>query len=395
MDLQKKYEQCDYPNNKEREGRKMANWMDGRTLIDQFEKWVPKKLAFDGDRIGLLIGTLDKKVKKVMVTLDVLENVADEAAAKQVDLIVAHHPVIFHPLKKVLSDQGQGKIVTKCVKNDIAVYAAHTNLDIAEGGVNDLLAEALQLGPTEILKPTYTELLYKLVVYVPEDHIDAVRQAISDAGAGAIGRYSHCTFTAKGTGTFLPGTQTHPYIGTPGTLEKVREGRLETIVPEHLLDGVLREMLAAHPYEEVAYDVFPMKNQGKQYGLGRIGRLTEPVRFGDYCERVKSMLDLDGLRAVGNLDEPIQTVAVSGGDGNSLIPYAGERGADVLISGDIYYHTAHDALLSGLKVIDAGHYIESVMKQGVQRFLQDVADRSGSDTKIIVSESVTNPFHFI
>lgn len=372
----------------------MANWMDGRTLIDQFEKWVPKELAFDGDRIGLLIGTIDKKVKKVMVTLDVLENVADEAAEKQVDLIIAHHPVIFHPLKKVLSDQGQGKIVTKCVRNDIAVYAAHTNLDIAEGGVNDLLAEALQLGPTEILKPTYMEPLYKLVVYVPEDHIDSVRQAISDAGAGAIGRYSHCTFTAKGTGTFLPGTQTHPYIGTPGTLEKVREGRVETIVPEHLLDGVLREMLAAHPYEEVAYDVFPMKNQGKQYGLGRIGRLTQPVRFGDYCERVKNMLHLDGLRAVGNLDESVQTVAISGGDGNSLIPYAGERGADVLISGDIYYHTAHDALLSGLKVIDAGHYIESVMKQGVQRFLQNVVDRAGSDTKIIVSESVTNPFHF-
>jgi dinuclear metal center YbgI/SA1388 family protein len=373
----------------------MANWMDGRTLIDRFEEWVPKNLAFDGDRIGLLIGTLDKKVKKVMVTLDVLENVADEAAAKQVDLIVAHHPVIFHPLKKVLSDQGQGKIVTKCIQNNIAVYAAHTNLDVADGGVNDLLVESLKLGPTEILKPTYTEPLYKLVVYVPEDHVAKVRQAIGKAGAGAIGRYSHCTFTAMGTGTFLPGEQTHPFIGTPGTLERVHEGRLETIVPEHLLDHVLREMLAAHPYEEAAYDVFPMKNQGKRYGLGRIGKLAQPVRFGDYCERVKKLLHLDGLRAVGDLDEPVQTIAVSGGDGNSLIPYAGERGADVLISGDIYYHTAHDALLSGLKVIDAGHYIESVMKRGVQRFFQNVVERAASDTEVIVSESVTNPFHFI
>ncbi|MCE7700165.1 MAG: Nif3-like dinuclear metal center hexameric protein [Methanobacterium paludis] len=373
----------------------MENWINGRLLIDQFEEWVPKKLAFEGDRIGLLIGTLDKKVRKVMVTLDVLENVADEAAEKQVDLIVAHHPVIFHPLKTVQSDFGQGKIVTKCVKNDIAVYAAHTNLDIADGGVNDMLADALGLDQTGILKPTYSEPLFKLVVYVPEQYIPAVRKAIGDAGAGAIGHYSHCSFTAKGTGTFLPGRKTNPFIGTPGKLEETQEGRLETIVPEHILNNVIQKMLAAHPYEEVAYDLFPMKNQGVQYGLGRIARLAKPVRFRDYCAEVKEKLNLEGLRAVGNLDDEIQTVAVSGGDGNSLIPYAGERGADVLISGDIYYHTAHDALLSGLKVIDAGHYIESVMKQGVQRFLQKVVDRASSDTEIIVSESVTNPFHFI
>ncbi|RYL91592.1 Nif3-like dinuclear metal center hexameric protein [Sporolactobacillus sp. THM7-4] len=373
----------------------MDKWISGQELIQRFEEWVPERLAFENDKIGLLIGTLNKKIRKVMVTLDVLENVADEAAEKQVDLIVAHHPVIFHPLKNVRSDEGQGKIVTKCIKHDVAVYAAHTNLDIAEGGVNDMLAEKLSLNGTEILKPTYHEPLYKLAVYVPETHLERVRKAIGEAGAGAIGNYSHCTFSSKGEGTFLPHEGTHPFIGRAGDLEKVSEQKIETIVPESLLDKVVRKMLLAHPYEEVAYDIYPLKNEGKQYGLGRIGKLNEPVTFEEYCCQVKEKLGLDGLRAVGNLKEKIQTVAVSGGDGNSLIPYAKYRGADVLITGDIYYHTAHDAILSGLKVIDAGHYIESVMKKGVQLYLQNVIREKGYNTEVIVSESVTNPFQFI
>ncbi|WP_100488623.1 Nif3-like dinuclear metal center hexameric protein [Sporolactobacillus pectinivorans] len=373
----------------------MEHWITGQRLIERFEEWAPKKLAYENDKIGLLIGTLDKKLKKVMVTLDVLENVADEAADKHVDLIIAHHPIIFHPLKTVRSDQGQGKIVTKCIKKDIAVYAAHTNLDIADGGVNDMLAERLDLKATEILQPACSEPLFKLVVYVPEGHIEVVRQAIGEAGAGAIGTYSYCSFTSKGEGTFLPGTGTHPFIGTPGRLETTAEGRLETIVPEHLLKRTIDRMIAVHPYEEVAYDVFPMKNKGKSYGLGRIGKLSEPVLFEDYCRFVKKKLGIDGLRAVGPLQEKVQTVAVSGGDGNGLVPYARHRGADVLITGDIYYHTAHDALLAGLKIIDAGHHIETVMKKGVQHYLQKVIQQESSDTEVIVSEAVTNPFQFM
>ncbi|RYL90414.1 Nif3-like dinuclear metal center hexameric protein [Sporolactobacillus sp. THM19-2] len=372
----------------------MNQWISGQRLIQRFEEWVPESLAFENDKIGLLIGTLNKDIKKVMVTLDVLENVAQEAADKHVDLIIAHHPVIFHPLKNVRSDAGQGKIVTKCVKHDVAVYAAHTNLDIAEGGVNDMLAKQLGLRRTQILKPTQSEPLYKLTVYVPESHIQTVRKAIGDAGAGAIGRYSHCTFTARGKGTFLPEEGTHPYIGAHGKLAYADEGRIETIVPEHLLKKVISRMLKVHPYEEVAYDVYPLKNEGVTYGLGRIGELEEPAVFGDYCREVKQKLGVDGLRAVGNLKDKVRKIAVCGGDGNSLIPYARYRGADVLISGDIYYHTAHDALLAGLKVIDAGHHIESVMKKGVQHYLQKVIKEEGCDTEVIVSDARTNPFRF-
>ncbi|MCO7126320.1 Nif3-like dinuclear metal center hexameric protein [Sporolactobacillus shoreicorticis] len=373
----------------------MEKWISGERLIQRFEEWAPKKLAYEKDKIGLLVGSLHKNVKRVLVTLDVLENVAEEAAEKHADLIVAHHPLIFHPLKYVRSDEGQGKIVTQCIKHDIAVYAAHTNLDIAEGGVNDMLAAQLGLRHTEILQPTYHEPLYQLVVYVPQSHADTMRQVLGDAGAGAIGNYSHCSFSVPGTGCFLPQSGANPYLGSVGKLEKAGEQRIEVTVPEHLLQSIVTKMIHAHPYEEPVYQAIPIKNKGKAYGLGRIGKLPEAVPFEQYCLLVKEKLGIDGLRAVGPADALIRTVAVSGGDGNSLIPFAKYRGADALISGDIYYHTAHDALLSGLNVIDAGHYIERVMKEGVQQYLTQVIKEEHSDTEVLISESVTNPFRFI
>ncbi|MFX3616065.1 MAG: Nif3-like dinuclear metal center hexameric protein [Sporolactobacillus sp.] len=373
----------------------MTAWISGQQLIQRFEEWAPKTLAFEKDRIGLLVGSLNKQVKRVMVTLDVLENVVDEAAEKDVDMIIAHHPVIFHPLKTVRSDEGQGKIITKCIRNDIAVYAAHTNLDIAEGGVNDMLAARLNLQQPQILQETYIEPLYKLAVYVPVSDYERVRQVLGDAGAGAIGNYSHCTFSSVGEGAFLPEEGTHPYIGQVGKMEHTDEKKVETIVPEHLLKAVIRRMLKSHPYEEPAYDVYLLHNKGKAYGLGRIGKLPEPVLFSDYCRMVKETLGLEGLRATGNPDQKVQTIAVSGGDGNSLIPFARYQGADVLITGDVYYHTAHDALLCGLKVIDAGHHIESIMKEGVQHYLQKIINQEGFQTEVVTSEAPTDPFHFI
>lgn len=374
----------------------MKDWITGQQLINRFEEeFAPKKLAFPKDKIGLLIGSLSQPVKRVMVTLDVLENVADEAISKKVDLIVAHHPVIFHPLAQVRADEGQGKIVTKCIKNGISVYAAHTNLDIADGGVNDMLAAKLELEDVTILKETYREPLYKLAVFVPENHADSVRGVLGAAGAGTIGRYKQCSFSSDGEGAFQPQQGAHPFIGAEGRLEKTAEIKIETIVPEHLLKSVIRKMLKVHPYEEPAYDVYPLQNEGKAYGLGRIGRMPEPIAFSDYCRMVKDRLGIDGLRATGDMNGKVQTVAVSGGDGNSLIPFARFHGADVLITGDIYYHTAHDALLCGLKLIDAGHHIESVMKTGVQHFLQSVIAEEGCRTEVIQSEAPTNPFHFI
>ncbi|GGE47029.1 GTP cyclohydrolase 1 type 2 [Pullulanibacillus camelliae] len=373
----------------------MTKPIHGQALIQAFEQWIPKSLAFDGDKIGLQIGTLNKPIKKVMVTLDVLENVVDEAIENEVDLIFAHHAVIFRPLKTMRTDEGQSKIVAKCIKHDIAVYVAHTNLDNAEGGMNDWLASALQLKEVEILVPQQSETLYKLAAYVPETHAVALRQALGQAGAGALGEYSHCTFNSQGEGTFMPSNTAQPFIGEAGRLERVKETKIETVVPERLLNKVTRAMLQAHPYEEVAYDIYALKNEGKVYGLGRIGYLEEELSLKAFAEQVKGIFDLDGIRVVGDLQRKIKKVAVLGGDGNSFYKQAVFKGADVLVTGDVYYHTGHDALLDGLSLVDAGHHIEKVMKKGVGDFFKTFLTQQRYDTEVLLSKVNTNPFTFL
>jgi dinuclear metal center YbgI/SA1388 family protein len=367
---------------------------NGHEIIQLFERFSPKGLAMEGDKIGLQIGRLNKKVERIMIALDVLEEVIDEAIQKNVQLIIAHHPPIFRPLKNIITDSTQGRMIEKLIKHDIAVYAAHTNLDVATGGVNDLLAEALSLENAEVLVPTFDTKLKKLVVFVPTSHEERVRQAIGNAGSGSIGNYSHCTFSAVGSGRFLPGENTNPYIGQAGQLETVDEVRIETIVPEAILKKVITAMLKAHPYEEVAYDVYPLDNKGETLGLGRIGTVSE-MTLAEFAEIVKTSLEVDRVRVVGDLSAKVKKVAVMGGDGNKYIQHAKFKGADVYVTGDIYYHTAHDAIMDGLNMIDPGHNVEKVMKKGVTNVLHKMCKEAGYEVDIFPSEVNTNPFQFI
>lgn len=373
----------------------MTKIPNGHEIIQLFEEFSPKKYAMEGDKIGLQVGTLNKPVKSVMIALDVLEEVVDEAIEKGVDLIIAHHPPIFRPLKSIVTDQPAGRILEKCIKHDIAVYAAHTNLDVAEGGVNDLLASALELQDIEVLVPTYEEKLKKLVVFVPAEHADSVRSAICEAGAGAIGNYSHCTYNGSGTGTFLPMDGANPFIGTSGKLEKVEEVKIETIVPESKLKKVLKSMLNAHPYEEVAFDIYPLENSGPSLGLGRIGTLPKEMSLEEFAGHVKKALDVEKVRVVGNLDETVKKVAVLGGDGNKYFTHAKFKGAHVYVTGDMYYHTAHDAMMMGLNIVDPGHNVEKVMKQGVSNYLSEVFRQKKLEVKVFPSKIHTDPFKFI
>ncbi|MGE5702035.1 MAG: Nif3-like dinuclear metal center hexameric protein [Clostridia bacterium] len=367
----------------------------GQTVIQYIEQLAPKAYAMEGDKIGLHLGTLQKPVKKVMVALDVLENVIDEAIEQNVDLIVAHHAIIFRPLKHLRTDLPAGKNYEKLIKHDIAVYTAHTNLDATEGGINDWLAEAVGLTQVEVLDPSYTDTLKKLVVYTPLSHKDAVLDAITKAGAGWIGGYSHCTFQAEGTGTFMPREGTNPFIGQLGKLEQVEEVRLETVMPASKQLAVIKAMKAAHPYEEVAYDVYPLDLPGKAYGIGRIGKLQQPMTLRELALHVKQVFGLSGMRVVGPLDSIVKKVAVVGGDGNSFVGKAGFRGADVLITGDIYYHTAHDAMADGIHLIDAGHNIEKIMKTKVADYLRQRLQQDGYQTEVIASDVHTDPFQFL
>ncbi|NDI33704.1 Nif3-like dinuclear metal center hexameric protein [Chengkuizengella sediminis] len=367
----------------------------GQTITQILEHWTPKYYAVPDDKIGLQLGTLNKEIKNVMVTLDVTEQVVDEAIEKDIQLIIAHHPIIFRPLKHIQTDLSAGKIYEKCIKNDIAVYVAHTNLDVAEGGINDMMANALGLTKLSPLEEVHTEKLSKLVVFVPEEAHNNVLKSIFAAGAGWIGDYSHCSFNIKGEGTFLAQENTDPYIGEKGKLTKANEIRIETIVPQNIQRKVVQAMLKAHPYEEVAYDLYPMDLKGKSFGLGRVGRLPDKKTLAELVSTVKENFEVPMVRTVGDLNKEISKVAVLGGSGSRYVQQAKYAGADVLITGDIDFHTAQDALADGLSIIDPGHHAEKIMIKHVSDYLQTEFFTKKIGTNVIQSTTDTDPFTFL
>ncbi|WP_139994396.1 Nif3-like dinuclear metal center hexameric protein [Paenibacillus paridis] len=369
----------------------------GQTVIQLMEQLAPKHYAVENDKIGLQLGTLNKPVKKILIALDVTDAVVDEAIEQGAELIIAHHAIIYRPLAKLDTSTAAGRLYEKLIKNDIAVYISHTNLDVADGGINDWLADLVGIVPEgrQCLEEVHTDKLYKLVVFVPESHQGQVQEAVWRAGAGQIGNYSNCSFTIKGTGTFIPGEGTTPYIGEEGKLERVDEVRVETIVPHSVHRKTVQAMLKAHPYEEVAYDLYPVDLKGRSFGLGRSGKLKEAITLGELAEQAKRIFDVPAVRVVGPLDRTIHKAAVLGGAGAKYVRHAVFAGADVLITGDIDYHTAHDALAAGMTIIDPGHNIEKVMKQQVADWLNQQLASSKSDTKAIASALNTEPFTFV
>ena len=357
------------------------------------EQWAPKSLAYEWDNVGLQVGSYNKPVKKVMITLDVLEPVVDEAIENHVDLIIAHHPLLFKSIKQINTDTPAGRVMEKLIKHDITVYAAHTNLDAAEGGVNDMLCDRLGVDDREVLVDTDTERLYKLAVYVPTTHLDTVRDALSGQGAGHIGNYSHCTFQTPGQGTFKPLAGTDPFIGFQDEITFVDEVKIETIVQEQKLSSVINAMIQAHPYEEVAYDIFPLKNAGKNIGIGRIGTLTPAMNVEELSAHVKAVMNISHVRVIGDITKKVNKVAILGGSGEKYIHTAKQKGADVYITGDMTFHVAQDAWVSGIPVIDAGHYIEEVMKHSTKNHLDD--ELQDDAVEIIVSKVNTDPFQML
>ncbi|BFH61442.1 Nif3-like dinuclear metal center hexameric protein [Paenibacillus azoreducens] len=369
----------------------------GQTVIQYMEQLAPKYLAYpdDRDRIGLQLGTLQKEIRTILVALDVNEEVVDEAVRVGADLIIAHHAIIFRALKHIQTDSPMGKVYERLIKNDIAVYIAHTNLDIAEGGMNDWMAEALGIQHTVPVEETQREQLYKLVVFVPRTHADQVREALFGAGAGAIGNYSSCSFNIEGTGTFMPEEGTNPFLGSVGKLEKAEEMRIETIVPQGIRSHVIQAMLKAHPYEEVAYDIYPLDLKGRAFGLGRVGKLDQEQTLAQFADKVKEKLDVPYVRVVGDLNRILRKAAVIGGSGGRFYPAARFRGADVLVTGDVDYHTAQDAYHAGIALIDPGHHAEKIMKIKVAEWMKAKLEQNRYETKVIASEISTEPFRFM
>ena len=370
--------------------------VNGNEIIQLFESWSPKKYAcMPNDPIGLALGTLNKQVRNVLVTLDVTDAVVEEAIAQNCELIIAHHPPIFAKLSNLRTDNPQGQLYEKILKNDIAVYAAHTNLDVAPGGVNDLLADALQLENRRVLDETYSESLMKLAVYIDVENAEMIRQALLKAGAGEIGDYDACSFSTEGTGRFRAKDGANPYIGEVGQVEHVREEKVEVVFSSAIKNRVLKAMLNAHPYEEPAYDLFEMAIDTNKQGLGRIGTLKEPMTLQAFAEFVKVQLDVPALRVVGPLDTVVKKVAVIGGDGNKYVRTAKFAGADVFVTGDIGFHVAQDAEVNGLSIVDPGHHVEKVMIAGVASKMSELCATKKLDVNFIESRVHTEPFKFI
>ena len=322
-------------------------------VADAVERIAPLPLAEGWDNCGLQVGDPAAEVGRVLVALTPLPEVLAEAEEKGADFLLFHHPLIFQPIKSLDTSLYPGDLLARAIRNGMALYAAHTSYDAAPAGVSAALAEALGMqGPLRVVSPRGT--LRKLVVFVPEESVDSVVLALSEAGAGVIGDYTECTFRTRGTGTFRGGDETNPYLGESGRLEKVDEVRIETVVAGHLAGRAAEAATAAHPYEEIALDVYPVEGTPEGCGYGRLGTLPEPVTPGELREHVSGALGFPA-RLVADAGGRIQRVAVLGGSGGSFIPEVAAAEADAYVTGDIDYHDALLAESLGLTAIDAGH----------------------------------------
>ncbi|HEX5848758.1 MAG TPA: Nif3-like dinuclear metal center hexameric protein [Rubrobacter sp.] len=322
-------------------------------VADAVERIAPSSLAEGWDNCGLQAGDPAAVVGRVLVALTPLPEVFAEAEERKADFLLFHHPLIFQPIRAFDTSLYPGNLLARALRRDAAVYAAHTSYDAAPGGVSVALAEAIGLqGPLRVVSPRGT--LRKLVVFVPEESVDSVVLALSEAGAGVIGDYTECTFRTRGTGTFRGGDETNPYLGESGRLESVEEVRVETVVAGHLAGRAAKAATAAHPYEEVALDVYTVEGTPEGCGYGRLGTLPGPLSPEELRQHVSGSLGFPA-RLVADAGGYIQRVAVLGGSGGSFIPEVAATGAEAYVTGDVDYHDALLAETLDLTVIDAGH----------------------------------------
>jgi len=325
-------------------------------LITILENIAPPDLANDKDSIGLQVGDRGHEVRRVCVSLDTTREIIDQAISLRADILVSHHPLIRDPLAFVSGDDPVARRVISLVVSDTALYVMHTNFDAAPGGTNDVIADLLGLVDRSPLEANRRDPFCKIAVFVPEDHVEGVRNAMAEAGAGRIGMYTHCSFRTPGVGTFVPLPLARPFIGSVGKLEEVEEYRLEMICAGSWLEEVLAAMLEAHPYEEVTYDVYELANEPITYGYGRVGNLKSETTLPEFAEIVRSALAPKYMKVEGDSSKPIRRVALCTGSGSGLWADAVKAGADVYVTGDTKHHDILDANAAGLAIIDAGHF---------------------------------------
>jgi len=349
------------------------------------DRLAPFDLAEPWDHVGLQVGSPDDEVRGVLVALEVDDAALDEAARQDCDLLLVHHPLIFDPLERLSDDSETGRLALRAARDGVAVIAAHTNLDKARGGIADVVAEMLGLEAAAPLAPAAADAL-KLVGFVPADDADLVRKAVFAAGAGVIGEYEHCSWAVEGQGTFFGREGAEPTLGQAGRDETVSELRLEVVFPRRLKRRVTGAYVAAHPYEEPAYDLYPVENEVATLGLGRLGVLPAAQPLAAFAADVAAVLRLPSLRYAGDGACPVKRVAVLPGSGAEAIARGVAQVADVLVTGDVKYHEARVAQAQGLALVDAPHGVTE--QEAVLRWAQTIADALGAGARV---ETFRNP----
>jgi dinuclear metal center YbgI/SA1388 family protein len=355
-----------------------------------FNEKAPNRLQEKYDNSGLLLGDPNIDISKALISLDVTDEIIDEAIAKNCDLIISHHPLIFKPIKKLISQNLTERLVVRAIKNDIALFAIHTNLDNVSDGVNNILAKKLGIINHKILSPSASK-LNKIVCFCPSLHIDKVKEAMFNAGAGHIENYDNCSFSSKGVGSFRALEGAQPFVGEKHKIHHEEEIRIETIVPDFKTADVIRNMTEAHPYEEVAYDIYQLENKSNITGAGMIGELIEEMDISEFLHFVKKQLNTKYIKHNKLLERKIKKVAICGGSGSFLINEAHHQKADIYITGDIKYHEYFEHQ-GEMTIVDAGHYeTEQFTKELIHSFLNE----KFPNFAVQISETITNPVVFL
>lgn len=362
-----------------------------KEISNYLENIAPLAYQETYDNAGLIVGNTDSKVKKALICLDSTEEVIDEAISKGCNLVIAHHPIVFGGgLKRFTGKNYVERTIIKAIKNDISIYATHTNLDNVEEGVNAAICKKIGLTNCKILLPK-ENLLRKLFTFCPVDKAEAVRKALFEAGCGAIGDYDECSFNVEGTGTFRGSESSNPYVGKKGKQHHEKEIKIETIYPVHLEGEILRALLSAHPYEEVAYDIVSLENKHTRVGTGMIGELKKEESERAFLRRVKRTMQTGCIKHTKFLGTEVKRVAVCGGAGSFLLNEAIANGADVFITSDFRYHQFFDAE-NKIIIADIGHY-ES--EQYTKELLYEILKKRFPKFALRLSEINTNPVNYL
>ena len=364
--------------------------MQIKEVIHHLESLAPTAYAEDFDNVGLLVGNTATEVSGILVTLDTLEHIVEEAIEKNCNLIISFHPIIFKGLKKLNGKNYVERTILKAIKHDIAIFAIHTALDNALKGVNDMMCEKLELQNRKILIPQQ-KTIKKLTTFAPKSEAADIRNALFKAGAGSIGNYDQCSFSSEGIGSFRASKQAKPSIGEVGEIHFEPETKIQVTYPKHLEINILKSLFSNHSYEEVAYEVTTLENTNQNIGIGMIGELKEPVDELSFLKHIKTTFKTGCVRYSSLRQKPIKKVAVLGGSGSFAISNAKKAGADIFITSDIKYHQFYEAEKQ-LIIADIGHY-ES--EQYTKNLIVSYLRKKISNFAIILSDKNTNPIQYL